>query len=177
MSKAVFIDRDGTINREVEYLSKLEDFEFLPNSLEAIKKLSQSEYKIIVVTNQSAVARGLLGEKELERIHRHMVRQASVNGGRIDAVYYCPHHPDDNCQCRKPRCQLLKKAAADLGLNLKESYVVGDSTQDIQTGKNAGCKTILVKTGYGGKDGRFKAKPDYVAEDLLDAAKKILHAR
>jgi len=174
MNRAVFLDRDGTINVEVDYLSKLEDFEFLPNTITALKKLSDSNFKIIITTNQSAIARGFLDEKELDKIHKHMIRQLSRNGARIDAIYVCPHHPDDNCPCRKPRTGLLKKAAKDFDISLKESYLVGDSTKDIQTGINAGCKTILVKTGYAGKDKLYHVKPGRLAEDLLDAVENII---
>ena len=174
MNRAVFLDRDGTINKEVEYLSRVEDFEFLPNTLKALEKLSRTNYKIIVVTNQSGIARGLFTEKKIDEIHKHMLRQLGRKGIRIDKIYVCPHHPDDNCTCRKPRIGLLKKAAEEFNINLRESYLVGDTTQDVQTGLNAGCKTILVKTGYAGKDGRYPTKPDQVAEDLLDAVDNVI---
>ncbi|MCX6695744.1 MAG: D-glycero-beta-D-manno-heptose 1,7-bisphosphate 7-phosphatase [Candidatus Altiarchaeota archaeon] len=174
MNKAVFLDRDGTINREIEYLSKVEDFEFLPNVITALMKLSSSPYKIIVVTNQSAIARGFLDIPGLEEIHKHMTGELSKNKVRVDKLYYCPHHPDDDCECRKPKAGMLREAAREFNIDLSKSYMVGDSTRDIQTGINAGCKTILVKTGYAGKDGSYDVKPDYVAEDLKDAVEIIL---
>jgi len=174
MNKAVFLDRDGTINKEVDYLSRIEEFEFLPSAVKALVKLSKSSYKIIVITNQSGVARGYFTEVALGKIHGHMVEELKANGARVDGIYVCPHHPDENCDCRKPKTGLIRKAEKDFNLDVKNSYIVGDSTKDVQTGINAGCKTILVKTGYGGKDKLYDVKPDYVVKDLLFAVENVI---
>lgn len=174
MNKAVFLDRDGTINREVDHLRKMEDFEFLPNSIPALKILSDSEYRIIIITNQSGIARGYFDEKTLKEIHEEMLHEFSREGIRIDRIYYCPHHPDENCECRKPNSGMFKAAEKDFNLDLKNSYSIGDTTQDIEAGKRMGCKTILVRTGYAGKDGRYDVKADFIAMDLLQAVEIIL---
>lgn len=167
---AVFLDRDGVINKEVSYLSRVGDFEFLPNAVEALKFLSGTGYKLIIVTNQSGVGRGFFSSGELSKIHEHMLRELHKNGIRIDKIYVCMHHPGDKCGCRKPSIGLLKEAERDFNIDLGKSYFIGDKTIDIKTGKDAGCKTILVKTGYGGSDKEYDVLPDYLAEDLLDAA-------
>lgn len=176
MNKAVFLDRDGTINKEVDYLSKIDEFEFLPNAVRALQLLSgaPAPYKIIIITNQSGIGRGYFDKKTLEGIHESMRKDLGNYGVQIDGIYYCPHHPDLACECRKPKTGMIKKAKTDFCLNLQESYMIGDSTTDIKTGMNAGCKTILVKTGYAGRDGRYEVKPDYVASDLFDAIKIIV---
>lgn len=174
MHKAVFLDRDGVINKEVGYLDNPGKFEFLPRAIQALKKLSDSEYKIVVVTNQSGVARGYFTKEILGRIHDKMRDLLKVEGVSIDGIYYCPHHLDEGCSCRKPETGLIIKASKELDIELNGSFFIGDTTVDILTGKNAGLKTILVETGYGGKDGRVNIKPDYTASDLLAAAEIIL---
>ncbi len=173
MNKAVFLDRDGTINKEVGYLTSITEFEFLPKVIKALKLLSKTDYKIIILTNQSGIARGYFDEKTLKEIHKKMCDDLKTEGIRVDKIYYCPHHPDENCKCRKPKTGMIKKAEEDFNLNLKNSYLIGDSTRDIKTGINAGCKTILVKTGYAGKDGKYKVKPDYEVSNLFEAIKII----
>lgn len=173
MNKAVFLDRDGTINKEVGYLASVNEFEFLPEVIKALKILSSTDYRIIILTNQSGIARGYLNEKTLKRIHEKMCDDLENEGVRIDGVYYCPHHPDEKCECRKPNIGLIKKAKEDFNLNLKESYMIGDSTRDIKTGMNAGCKTILVETGYAGRDGLYKVNPDHNVSNLFEAIKII----
>jgi histidinol-phosphate phosphatase family protein len=175
MSRAVFLDRDGTINEHTKgYVTSWERFRFLPNSLEALRRLSASDYKLIVVTNQSAVARGLMSVADLEEIHGRMLAEVEGAGGRIDAVYVCAHHPDDRCLCRKPMTGLVDLAKETYSLDLAGSWFVGDNTKDIETGRKAGCRTVLVETGYGGRDGLHGAKPDRRAGDLLEAADIIL---
>ncbi|MBN2251900.1 MAG: D-glycero-beta-D-manno-heptose 1,7-bisphosphate 7-phosphatase [Candidatus Altiarchaeota archaeon] len=174
MNKAVFLDRDGTINKEVNYLRRAAEFEFLPKAVDALRRLSGTDYKIIVVTNQSGVARGYLDENELKAIHEKMECILHGRGARIDRIYCCIHHPDGNCLCRKPDTGLIMGARREFNLSLRDSYMVGDSTRDIQTGINAGCKTILVKTGYAGRDGEYGVRPDYEASDLFDAVNIII---
>lgn len=185
MTIAVFLDRDGVINKEVGHISKPEQFELLPKVGEAIKLLNENNLKVIIITNQPVVARGEATIEDVENVHKKMKKEIEKHGAHIDAIYYCPHHPDRgfpgerveykiNCDCRKPKIGLLKKAVKKFNIDLKKSFFIGDKTVDIQTGKNAGCKTILVKTGYGGKDKKFNVKPDFVCEDLLDAVNLIL---
>ena len=175
MGRAVFLDRDGTINDHTTgYVTKPDGFRFLPGALDALKRLSQTDYRIIVVTNQSAVSRGLLTLDGLERLHEMMIAEVSGAGGRIDAVYVCAHPPEDDCACRKPKTLLLELAAETYGLDLKGSWLVGDKTVDLMTGRNAGCRTILVGTGYGGSDCLHEVMPDFRAKDLAEAAGIIL---
>ena len=175
LNRAVFLDRDGTINENCkDYVRSWDEFEFLPNALAGLKALAKSEYKIIIVTNQRAVARGMMSLATLEDIHARMLAEVEKAGGRIDAVYVCAHDTKDGCNCRKPKTGLLDLAAATFDLDLRGCWMVGDKTQDVQTGKNARCRTILVETGYGGGDELHKVQPDYKAKDLKDAAKIIL---
>ncbi len=175
MNRAVFLDRDGTLNEATkDYVISASDFKFIDGCLEALKRLSETDYKIIVVTNQSAVGRGLMPLEELSRIHSRMLSEAEGFGARIDAVYVCTHVPADNCACRKPKTYLVELAKETFALDLSKSWFVGDNTKDVLCGKNAGCKTILVKTGYGGSDGLYDVKPDHVVGSLGDAIDSIL---
>lgn len=173
---AVFLDRDGVINKEVDYISNPEQFELIPRVAEAIKKLKDSGYKIIVVTNQSGISRGFFTEDILIQIHKKMTSLLEAEGASIDGIYYCPHHPNDDCACRKPKPEMVMKAAQELGIDLERSFFIGDTSSDIECGLRAGVKTILVETGYAGMDGRCDAKPDYRASDLFAAAEIILEA-
>ncbi len=176
MTKAVFLDRDGVINREVDVLRSVKQLRILPKAAEAIRKINRIGFLAIVITNQPVVARGWLTEKEVDRIHAVLIKRLGAKGAKLDAIYYCPHHPNANlkkyrmkCSCRKPNIGLIKKAAKNFGINLKKSFMVGDSTRDILAGKRAGMKTILVKTGYAGKDRKYDVKPDFTATDLNKA--------
>ena len=175
LNRAIFLDRDGTINENRrDYVKSWSEFEFLPNALEGLKRLSKSEYKIIVITNQRAVARGMMSLAALEDIHARMLAEVEGAGGRIDAVYVCAHDTKDGCNCRKPKTGLLDLAAETFNLDLRGCWMVGDKTQDVQTGVNACCRTILVATGYGGGDGLHKIESNYRAKDLSEAAEIIL---
>jgi len=179
MNKAVFLDRDGTINKEVNYLSDPKDLELLPRVVEAIKILNEAKYKLVIITNQSAVARGFLTIEKLNEIHEKLLVLLSQEGAKIDAIYYCPHHPNEDCECRKPKPGLILKASKEHEINLSKSFMIGDKLIDIETGKNAGCITILVKTGYGEKEmnkmSNSDIRPDFIADDLYHAAKIILN--
>ncbi len=169
--KAVFLDRDGTISRDVPYCSRVEDFEILPAVPEAIRLLKQNGFKVVVITNQSGVGRGYFTEVTLVQIHEHMEKELARHNARVDAIYYCPHHPDDGCECRKPKPGMLLKAADELGINFARSFMVGDSGMDIRAGKAVGCQTVLMVNG---SNKEMNETPDYIAADLLKAAHWIL---
>lgn len=172
-NKAVFLDRDGVIVREVDRLHRLDQLRILPGAANAIRELNRLGYLAIVITNQAVVARGWITEAEVDEIHAVMIKRLGRRGAKIDAVYYCPHHPNANlkkyrlvCRCRKPNPGMILDALKKFKINPKGSFMVGDKTSDILAGKRAGLKTIMVSTGYGGKDGLLKAKPDFVVRDL-----------
>jgi mannose-1-phosphate guanylyltransferase/phosphomannomutase len=174
--KAVFLDRDGTINREVGNLRDAKMLRLLPSVAKAVRVINRMGYLAIVITNQPVVARGWISESGLDEIHAIMVGRFAKKGAKIDAVYYCPHHPDANlkkyrilCRCRKPNPGLIMRAAKEYGIDLKKSFMVGDRTVDILAGKRAGATTILVKTGAAGKDGKYDVKPDFIARNLVQA--------
>lgn len=147
---AVFLDRDGVINfNRDDYVKSWAEFHFLPGVLTALKRLAASPFSVIVITNQSAVGRGLLRVHDLEQIHTNMTQFIQSYGGRIDRIFYCPHHPEDGCNCRKPKPGLLIQAAHNLNIDLGRSYLVGDAVSDIQAGFAAGCTPLLVLTGRG----------------------------
>ncbi len=178
--RAVFLDRDGTINHEVDVLRNVKQLRILPGAARAIKRINQLGFLAVIVTNQSVVARGLRTEEELDKIHAILVRRLGQKGAKIDAVYYCPHHPQANikkyrmrCSCRKPGIAMIRKAAERFKIEMKGSFMVGDSTRDMLAGKRARLTTILVKTGYAGEDKAYDVKPDFVAKNLLEAVKII----
>lgn len=166
---AVFLDRDGTICRDVHYMSRSEQFKLLPGVADGVRLLNGLDVKAIAVTNQSGIARGYFTEDDLERIHRRMVYELYKREARLDAVYYCPHHPDDGCDCRKPKIGLLLRAERDFNLDLKSCFVIGDRELDVKTGRNAGCTSILVP----GPETEYGIKADYVLPDLYGAARLI----
>ena len=165
---AVFLDRDGTINREVHYLSKPEQLELLPGAGEAIRRLNDLGLPVILVTNQSGVARGYLSEETLRCIHELLGKMLAGHGAHLDAIYYCPDLPDSGSSCRKPEIGMLEQAAREHGVDLRRSYVVGDMAKDIEMGRRVGARTVLVLTGYG-QEAREKVRPDHVAGDLAEA--------
>jgi histidinol-phosphate phosphatase family protein len=172
-NRAVFLDRDGTINEEVNYLNKEDQVKILPGSAKAIKILNEHGYKVIIITNQSGVARGYLSIQKLEEINKHLKSELLKEGAIIDAIYYCPHHPDEGCDCRKPNTKLLERAAEDLDIDFTSSYIVGDKLNDLKTGKKVGCGTVLVLTGYGKTEfkelEKLDFKPNHIAENLYHA--------
>lgn len=172
MNKAVFLDRDNTIARDVPYCSKLEDFELLPTVPEAIRLLNENGFKVIVITNQSGIARGYFTEETLNQIHKKMQDELALYGATIDGIYYCPHHPDGKCDCRKPETALFHKAAAEHNIDFKSSYMVGDMPLDIAAGKALGCNAILVTTEFNISPPDTRA--DYTASSLLEAVQWIV---
>lgn len=178
MTRAVFLDRDGTINEEVIYLESAEQFSLLPGAGEAIRLLNQSDWLVIVITNQSGLARGYFTEEELAIAHQKMQTVLDQEEARIDGIYVCPHHPDAGCSCRKPGTALFEQAAQEFDVDLSASYAVGDKMTDLLPGTRLGCRTILVLTGHGqeqlgNRDG-WEVEPDYIAPDLLSAVQWIL---
>jgi histidinol-phosphate phosphatase family protein len=170
-NRAVFLDRDGTIARNVNYCSRPQDFELLPDTGKAIRLLNQHGFKVIIITNQSGIARGYFTEETLAKIHDKMRDELAKQGAWVDAIYYCPHHPDDNCQCRKPKPKLALQAAEDYNIDLDGSFVVGDLPMDIGLGKAIGSRTILIETAPINTE---SPKPDIVVSDLLSAAEVIV---
>ncbi len=175
--KAVFMDRDGTINVDTNYVNSPGQLVLLPNSGKAIKLLNKNEFKIVVVSNQSGVARGYLTLVTLGAIHRKLRFLLKKDKALLDAVYYCPYHPNDKSSCRKPDIGLALRAKKDLDIDFKRSYMIGDSQADVGFGNNIGAKTILVLTGKskGNEPWLKKYRIDFVAEDLLGAARWILN--
>ncbi len=174
MYRAVFLDRDGTIARDVHYCRRVEDFEILPRVPEAIRLLNQEGYKVVVVTNQSGIARGYFSEATLSLIHRKMITTLEQGGARIDAVYFCPHHPDEGCDCRKPSPALIIRAAADIGIALDRSYMIGDDPKDVKAGRTAGCRTVLLTADPPRQREYLQGLCDHAAPDLFDAVGWLL---
>jgi len=185
MERAIFLDRDGTIIEEVGYLRRADQLRLLPGAAEAIRRLRSAGLKIIMATNQSAIGRGLLSEAEFLRIQEILQGQLEARGAGIDALYYCPHHPEAElatyrrtCECRKPAPGMLLRAARDYGLDLSGSVMVGDKYIDIETGLNASAAAVLVRTGYGADESArrdlWPRPPHHVAGNLEEAADWIL---
>ena len=152
--KTIFLDRDGVINQNPPdwgYVRTWEEFDFIPNALEAVRDLTRNGYRVIVVTNQAGIGRGLFSEDNLKDIHSRMLVDITNAGGSIDAIYYCPHHPEAGCECRKPKPGMLIRAAHEHNIELSNAYLIGDSTTDIEAGQRAGASTFLVLTGHGKK--------------------------
>lgn len=172
---AVFLDRDGVLIREVGHLTRTEQVELIAGAADALKLLNRS-FPVVVVSNQAAVARGMMGEGDVVRINSFIRALFKKEGAMIDAFYFCPHHPGytGKCGCRKPGTGMLMQAEKGLGLDLKRSFIVGDKTSDIKAGKDAGCTAILVRTGYGGSDCQFRVHPDFTEPDMMHAAKRII---
>lgn len=180
--KAIFLDRDGTINKYKGFITNIDDFELLPGVSEAIRKINRSEYLCIVITNQPVIARGEATVEELEEIHNKMETLLGRDGAYIDKIYYCPHHPDKgfegerveykiDCSCRKPKPGLVLQAQKDFNIDLENSYFIGDSKRDIECGKNAHTKTILLNENL---EDNENSCPDKICYNLLEAIKKIL---
>ena len=176
MNRSIFLDRDGTIIEEKNYLSDVKQILLLENSVKGLKIL-QDNFLLIIVSNQSGVARGYFTEKEVNKVNEALLNMLEDQGVHISGVYYCPHYVNGvvekysiNCNCRKPKTGLIDKACLDFSIDLNKSYVIGDKDSDIQLAKNAGCRSILIKNS----NYLNKISPNYTAKDLYDAAKYIL---
>jgi len=181
----VFIDRDGTLNEDIGYVSTPDELVLYPWAAEAVRLINESGLLTVVITNQSGIARGMYTEETLDAIHSRMIEELAREGARIDAVYYCPHHPEIGdvryriaCECRKPRTGMLDKAVREHMIDLAQSFVIGDKASDIKLAENAGARGALVLTGYGRETfahpGRWPCAPEIVAENLLEAVTRML---
>jgi D-glycero-D-manno-heptose 1,7-bisphosphate phosphatase len=186
MRRAVFIDRDGTISEEVGYINHASRFRLFPYTADAIKLLNENGWLAIVTTNQAGVARGYFSEDMVQTVHQRMTSELEKEGARLDAIYYCAHHPSVgeppyrlDCDCRKPKPGLITRAATDLDVDLAASWMVGDRYSDVELARNAGVKAMLVLSGYGRGEWEHQrqswtTQPDLVAEDLLEAARLVV---
>lgn len=179
MQPAIFLDRDGVINRNrTDHVKSWAEFEFLPGVLDALRRLAQLEWPVVVISNQAIVGRGLVSRQTIDEIGEQMTSIVWSVGGRIDRVFYCPHRPEEHCECRKPRPGLLLSAAHEMGLDLTRSFFVGDAESDVRAAQVVGCRPVLVKTGRGfGQMAVLRQSQVmgyYLADDLADAASWIL---
>lgn len=180
MEKVIFLDRDGVINRDSpDYIKRWEEFDFLPGSLEAIRRLTIEGFRLILITNQSVINRGMVPPATLDEIHHRLRKAVAAAGGRIEAIFYCPHRPDEQCDCRKPAPGLIFQARQRYGIDLARTAMIGDSAKDILSGRNAGCGvTILVRTGNGPAAEEELAavgfRADAVVDDLPAAVRLLL---
>ena len=183
--RAVFLDRDGTMNISKGFISKAEDLELIPGTIEAVKAINKSGALAIVITNQPVIARGECSFEELHNIHNKLKTLLGEKGAFVDDIFYCPHHPDKgfegevpelkfDCECRKPKTGMIEEAVDKYNIDLSRSYMVGDSTMDLETARNAGVKSVLVETGFAGNDGKYDRSCDIKAKDLFDAVEKII---
>jgi D,D-heptose 1,7-bisphosphate phosphatase len=184
---AVFLDRDGTLIKEVsaQGLHRMDDVELIPGAAEAIHELNHAGLRAVLITNQPVIAKGFCTEAELQQIHNKLETLLGREHAFLDRIYYCPHHPDKGfagervelkieCECRKPKTGMMLHAQHDLNIDLANSWFVGDTTTDVQTARNAGVKSVLVRTGHGGEDRKHGAQPDFVFDSLLEAVKFIV---
>jgi D-glycero-D-manno-heptose 1,7-bisphosphate phosphatase len=186
LNRAVFLDRDGTVNVEVGYLSDLGQLRLIPGAGNAIKRLNDAGMKVVLVTNQSGVARGYFTESFVHDTHALLKRMLHEEGARLDGIYYCPHHPKAGsspykleCDCRKPRTGLIDRAALDLGIDVQASFMVGDKWSDIELGQRARMRTVLVRSGFAPDDaGNARPghvlEPDFIAHTVNEAVDWIL---
>jgi D-glycero-D-manno-heptose 1,7-bisphosphate phosphatase len=170
----VVLDRDGTMIEECGYLAWPDQVKLIPGAAAALRKMTDMGLGLAVITNQSAVGRGLFGEDRLKEIHDRFFQMLAAEGVHLDGLYYCPHKPEDECWCRKPSMGLMQKAAEELGFDLRTCFVIGDKMTDIEMGRQAGAVTFLVRTGYGAQVALDQALfVDYIVADLAEAAETI----
>jgi D-glycero-D-manno-heptose 1,7-bisphosphate phosphatase len=180
VKRAIFLDRDGTINVEKEYLFQIADFEFIPGVPEAIRMINEAGFLVIVVTNQSGVARGYYCEEDVEVLHRHIASELQRAGAHVDGWLYCPHHPSGRgsyalpCDCRKPLPGMLQEAARRYDIDLENSIMIGDKLADVEAGLAAGCRTVLVRTGYGAEEAEQAGPETMICDDLRAAVQQLL---
>lgn len=167
----VILDRDGTIIQDKDHLTKVSEVELIPNAAKAIKKLKELDLGVIILTNQTVVGNGHISLKDLEEIHKRILELLQKEGATIDEIFFCPHKVEDNCSCRKPKLGLIEQALRKHDFDPKDCFVIGDKALDVEMGQAMGASTFLVRTGYGAEvEKQKKIHPEYVANDLLDAA-------
>ncbi len=186
MNKAVFLDRDGTVNEEVGYLANLSKLRLIPGAGAAIRRLNEAGFQVVLVTNQSGVARGYFPESLVHEAHERLFEMLKSEGARIDAVYYCPHHPKAgnshytvDCDCRKPKTGLIDRALKERAIDIRHSYMVGDKWSDVELAQRAGAHAILVASGFapddpGNKRPELLPDPDFTASSLMEAVEWII---
>ena len=180
--KAIFLDRDGVINKypgDKLYVTSLKKFRFLPNAKRAISKLYKNGFKLFVVSNQAGVGRRIYSQKTLDAITEKMLVEVEKVGGRIERVYYCTHPKEENCSCRKPKTGLIEKAREKYPINIRRSFFIGDTVRDVKTAKSAGCKSIMVLSGKEKLKNRknWEIEPDFIFKGLLEAANFIIRKK
>jgi D-glycero-D-manno-heptose 1,7-bisphosphate phosphatase len=178
MHKAIFMDRDGTISEEIGYMYDAALYKPFPWAGSAVRRINQSGMKAILITNQSGVGRGYFDEALVHRVHDLLTAELARSNARLDAIYYCPHHPEADCGCRKPQPGMLIRAKEELSIDLGQSWVIGDKHLDVETAYAVGAKSVLVLTGYGQDEyEKYKTaelQPTYIAKNLIDAVEAIL---
>ena len=175
--KAIFLDRDGTLNHDDGYTYRTEDFKLIEGAIEALKLL-QKDYVFFIVTNQSGVGRGLFTIGDVHKFNNKMLKEFKKNGIKIEKKNICPHAPNEDCECRKPSAKFAREAAKEYNIDLKKSWAIGDHPSDVKMGNNAGCRSIYLLTGHGETHSaelkERSAKPDFVCKDIFEAAETIL---
>lgn len=179
VERIIFLDRDGVINKDPGaklYITRWEDFEFIPGSIEAIKKLYENEFKIFIISNQAGIGKKLFSMNELNQISNNMLREIENNGVKIEGMYYCPHTDEQDCDCRKPKIGMLKEAVKNKDIDFSDTFFIGDGRVDIEAGKRIDSKTILVLSGKTHLEDieHWQVKPDYIKSNLLEASEFIL---
>ena len=185
---AIFLDRDGTINEEMGYINHIERFKIFPFVAESIKSLKENGFKVVIVTNQSGIARGYFTEKLLNEVHQKLIEYLEKHKTKLDGIYYCPHHPTEGegiykqkCNCRKPKTGLIERAVKEHNIDLSSSYMIGDRFKDMIFAHNLNIKSGLVLTGYGKGEYEYDSKnwmfmPDIIAENLKEISIKIINS-
>lgn len=178
MKRAVFLDRDGVINvNRPDYVKSWQEYQFLPGVFDPLRRLAQSQWAIVIISNQSCIGRGLVDGGVVEAVHQAMEAEIRRQGGRVDAVFFCPHRPDEDCDCRKPKPGMLLRAARQLDLSLANSYLVGDAVSDVEAALAVGCSPIMVLTGRGAEQAGLLRQRGYhrvpVVRNLAEAVALI----
>ncbi|MBN1156896.1 D-glycero-beta-D-manno-heptose 1,7-bisphosphate 7-phosphatase [Candidatus Woesearchaeota archaeon] len=175
MNKAIFLDRDGTVNEDSGYVNRIEEFYLIPGAVDGLRLLKNAGFKLFFITNQSGIGRGYYKEENFHSFQEHLLKELKKHGITIEKTHFCPHHPDDECDCRKPNPKSIIDMTKEFDIDLKKSFTIGDHPSDIELGKNAGIKAVFVLTGHGKKEQHnLKEKPDYIADNLLKAAEWIV---
>ena len=172
-ARAALLDRDGTVIADRGYLADPAGVEILPGAAEGLARMRDSGLRLAILTNQSGIGRGYFGEAQLRAVHDRMEELLDARGVRLDGIYFCPCHPDKGCDCRKPRSGLVRAASAELGFDPARSFVIGDKGSDVGLGRTVSARTFLVRAGAATDGAELRERPDYVVDDLVDAAKRI----